>query len=336
MTHTSAKADAAPAFAAASAAASPTREPVLAVDIGGSKLIVGLVSAAGEVLCAEHSLWTGLTPEAVVGDIKKAVHSLLAAHEDYRPAIMGATIPGLADPAKGVWVEASFSGIRDLPFASIMRAEFGIPVRIDNDGNACAKAERLFGCCKGVDHFIWVTVSNGIGGSVYANGSLYSGSRGNAGEIGHVIVEEGPAARPCKCGHSGCAEMHASGPALARNYLSLGGEWKIGDGAPSAKSVDALARAGDKTALAAYELEGVYLGRAIGAAVNLLNPQKVVIGGGVSLGFDLFAPSLLKTLETHVYRNANPDFTVEQTALGYHAALLGAAALCFGDCAPAK
>ena len=190
-------------------------------------------------------------------------------------------------------------------------------------------AEWLFGCCKGVEHFIWITVSNGIGGCVFANGKLYFGGSGNAGEIGHMIVEEGPNARPCKCGLSGCAEMHASGPGLAKNYVSLSGKWIIGNEPPTAKSIDALARTGDKAAIDAYELEGFYLGRAIGAAVNLINPRKVVIGGGVSLGFDLFWPSLERTLKTHVYHNANPDLVVEPTALGYNAAILGAAALCF-------
>ena len=304
-------------------------EPVLAVDIGGSKFMVGLVSSSGEVLCAERYLWTELSPEGVVRDIKKAVHCLFASQTNYRPALIGATIPGLTDSKKGIWVEASFSGIRDLPFASLMEVEFNLPVRIANDINACAVAESLFGCCKGIDHFIWVTVSNGIGGAVFANGSLYTGSCGNAGEIGHIIVEEGPGARLCKCGHSGCAEMQASGLGLAKNYLALGGKDEIDGEAPTAKNIDALARAGDKTAIETYEVEGVYLGRAIGAAVNLFNPQKVVIGGGVSLGFDLFWPSLEKTLQTHVYRNANPKLVVEPTALGYNAGLLGAAALCF-------
>jgi glucokinase len=306
-----------------------THELALAVDIGGSKFIAGIVNSSGEILNSEWSTWTELSPEGIVKDIKTTLHTLLENHSNYHPTVLGATIPGLADPIKGLWVEASFSGIRNLPFASLMEAEFGLPVKLENDGNACAKAERLFGCCKGVDDFIWVTVSNGIGGSIFANGNLYAGSSGNAGEIGHVVVEEGPNARLCNCGLSGCAEMHASGLGLAKNYISLGGKWEIDGELPSAKLIDTLARAGDKTAIATYELEGLYLGRAIGAAVNLINPQKVVIGGGVSLGFDLFWPSLAKTLETHVYRNANPALVVEPTALGYNAALLGAAALCF-------
>jgi glucokinase len=301
----------------------------LAVDMGGSKFMAGLVSPSGEILCAKRYLWTELSPEGVVRDVKTAVRALLAANPSRLPTIMGVTIPGLADPKRGLWVEASFSGIKNLPFASLMESEFGLPVRLDNDTNACALAERLFGCCRGVDDFLWVTVSNGIGGCIFSNGSLYFGGGGNAGEIGHVIVEDGPNARPCKCGLSGCAEMHASGPGLAKNYLALGGRWEIDGEAPTAKTIDALARAGDRAAIAAYEMEGLYLGRAIGAAINLLNPRKVVLGGGVSLGFDLFQSSLAKTLETHVYRSANPGYVVEPTALGYNTALLGAAALCF-------
>jgi glucokinase len=313
----------------------------LAVDMGGSKFITGLVDESGKILASEKHLWSetaagkSVSAEGLVENVKTACRALLAANPLYIPSVMGATIPGLADPEKGLWVEASFSGIRNLPFASIMEKEFDLPVRVENDVNACALAERSFGCCSGnppgppVDDFLWITVSNGIGGCVFANGKLYTGASGNAGEIGHVIVEEGPQARPCKAGHSGCAEMHASGRALAKNYLALGGEWFIDGEAPNAKAIDVLARKGDAAAIAAYEMEGLYLGRAIGAAVNLLSPQKVVIGGGVSLGFDLFKSSLEKSLGAHVYRNANPSLIVEPSPLGYNAALLGAAVLGF-------
>jgi glucokinase len=311
---------------------------VLALDLGGSKFITALVNGEGTILASRRHLWNegpaGLAAgvEGLSTCIISAVRELLAAHPEPVPEAMGATIPGLADPLRGIWVESSFSGIRNIPFAAIMEKEFGLPVRIENDVNACALAERKFGCCggpgyEGVDDFLWVTVSNGIGGCVFAGGRVYSGASGNAGEIGHVIVEEGPNARPCKAGHWGCAEMHASGRGLAKNYLALGGNWTVDGKEPDAKSIDALARKGDAAALAAYELEGVYLGRAIGAAVNLLNPARVVIGGGVSLGYDLFKASLEKTLESHIYRNANPRLLVGPSPLGYHAALLGAAAL---------
>jgi glucokinase len=313
-------------------------DPALALDIGGSKFIAALVTEEGRILASEKRLWTvnaaGAIPgaESLVSDLKNAARDLLKANPQYRPGVMGATIPGLADPEKGLWVEASFSGIRNLSFASIMEDEFRLPVRIDNDVRACALAERVWGCCRNppIGDFIWVTVSNGIGGCVFMNGKPYRGGGGNAGEIGHIIVEEGPAARPCKAGHSGCAEMHASGRALALNYLCFGGQKTINGEEAGAKNIAALARKGDKAALAAYETEGVYLGRAIGAAVNLLSPAKVIIGGGVSLDFDLFQPSLAKSLKAHIYENANPSLAVESSPLGYNAGLLGAAALAFG------
>lgn len=301
-------------------------EYALAVDIGGSKFIAALAGKNGEILASEKRLWTPSDAENLVGEIQGAVRALLEANPQ-KPKVMGATIPGLANPEKGLWVEASFSGIKNLPFAKIMEDEFGLPVRIDNDVRACALAETIWGCCAGVDDFLWVTVSNGIGGCVFAGGKPYRGAGGNAGEIGHIIVEEGPSARPCGAGHSGCAEMHASGRALALNYLCLGG--KTAGGAPTAQTVAALARKGDRAALAAYELEGLYLGRALGAAVNLLCPAKVVIGGGVSLDFDLFRPSLEKSLKAHIYENANRGLVIEASPLGYNAALLGAAALAF-------
>jgi glucokinase len=311
---------------------------VLALDMGGSKFITGLVTGAGEILASEKRLWAEsaggrpLSAQGISADVKAAVYDLLAAHPGYKPFALGATIPGLADPQKGLWVEASFSGIRNFPFADMMEKEFGLPVKVENDVNACALAERRFGCCGGpgyepVDDFIWITVSNGIGGCVFAGGSIYAGASGNAGEIGHIIVEEGPGARPCGAGHRGCAEMHASGRALAKNYLALGGSWTIDGKEPDARAVGVLARQGNGPAMAAYELEGLYLGRAIGAAVNLLNPAKVVIGGGVSLDYDLFKDALDASLAAHIYRNANPRLRVEKSPLEHNAGLLGAAAL---------
>lgn len=295
---------------------------VLSLDMGGSKFIVGLVDDAGEILASQHHAWTELTPEEVVRDVIGAAKALLAAHPQHRPAAIGATIPGLADAARGLWVESSFSGIRNLPIAPLLREALSLPAFIRNDIQACAMAERRFGCCRDTDDFLWVTVSNGIGGAIFAEGRLLTGSRGNAGEIGHVVVVEGKSARLCKCGHHGCAEIQASGWAVPLNYQELGG--KPG---PDAREIAQRARQGESTAQETWRLEGVYLGRAIGAAVNLLNPAKVVLGGGVALSFDLFQQPLLDTLKSHVYLTANPNFSVMPTPLGYHAALLGAAAL---------
>ena len=193
----------------------------LCFDIGGSKYNVGLVRRDGTVLARQKSLWAEHTVQAMLGELFCAGHAVLARCPGQRPCAAGATIPGLADAASGMWVEASFSGIRELPIARLLRQEFGLPTAIENDARACALAERLFGAGKAVDDFFYVTVSNGIGGALFLNGALYTGALGNAGELGHcTAVENG---RPCGCGKRGCLEAHAAGPAITKNYMELGG-----------------------------------------------------------------------------------------------------------------
>lgn len=307
----------------------PILPVALSIDIGGSKFMTGYVDAKGKVLASTWNLWSDMTRESIMKDVINAVYDLKKAYPQYEASVIGVTIPGLADSCKGLWVESCFSEIKNLPVRDILYREFAMPVYIDNDTRACAVAEHRWGACQGVDDFIWITVSNGIGGAVYTNGCLYSGKFNNAGEVGHIVIEEGIGARKCRCGNSGCAEAYASGRGLRKNYLSMGGQIII-DGEPAnAKKIDLLARQGDKVALEAYRMEGIYLGRVVSVCASLLNPSKIILGGGVAMGFDLFKTSLFETVDTHVYKSANPELLVEKTALGYNAALLGAAALAF-------
>ncbi len=133
-----------------------------------------------------------------------------------------------------------------------------------------------------------------------------------------TVEEDG---RPCKCGKKGCLEAYAAGPGIARTYAELTGEDAGGE------AIARRARDGEAAALEVFRREGVYLGRMIGMAVNLLSPELVILGGGLSLAFDLYKDSLLKTVESHVYLAANPGLRVAPTPLGYEGGLLGAAAL---------
>ncbi|NCB62105.1 MAG: ROK family protein [Clostridia bacterium] len=295
----------------------------LCFDIGGSKYNVGLMDEGGRILAQSVSPWAAPpTAESVPQELFACADALLAGHPQWRPDVAGATIPGLADPEKGLWIEAAFSGIRGLPIRNLIESRYSLPAAIDNDGQACALAERVFGCCKGVDDFLYLTVSNGVGGAVVLGGRPYGGCALGAGEIGHfMVVEDG---RLCPCGNRGCLEAHAAGPGISKNYRELGGPSAL-----SAREIAQLARKGDPTALETFRLEGRYLGTAISWAVNLLNPAKVIIGGGVSLAFDLFEESLRDTLSRHIYRRANATLAVEPTALGYNGGLYGAAALAF-------
>lgn len=300
----------------------------LAIDMGGSKFMVGFINDKGEILCKNRHLWSKLDSESVVSDVITAVKQLKKENPQYKAITAGATIPGLADPKNGIWVEASFSGIRNLKIAEILGEEFKLPVFIDNDTNACAIAEKLFGVCIDSSDFLWITVSNGVGGAIFARDQLYCGGSGNAGEIGHMVVVE-DSGYMCKCGSVGCLEAHAAGPAIVKNYIALGGRGLIDGNSPTAKTIGGLAMLGDTTAIATYKLEGQYLGKAIAAVVNILNPQKIVFGGGVSMSFSLFEDALREVVNKRIYRGANKNLEIVQTGLGYNAALLGAAALGF-------
>ena len=295
----------------------------LAFDLGGSKLVTGLVSREGTVLWKRRVEWSPKSASDVVQALRAEGRRALLENPHIRPEVIGANIPGLADPANGEWLSASFSGICDVPVAQALSKAFGLPARADNDGQTCAMAERAFGAGRGVDDFLYLTVSNGVGGGIYSRGRLVRGAFSGACEIGHVTVVEG--GRECGCGKRGCLEMYAAGPGLSRTYRERTG--READGELLAR----LARDGDADALFAWRQAGECLGRAIAMAVNVLNPRRVILGGGLSLAFDLFSPSLHKALQANVFAPPNKYLHVLPTPLGYDGALLGAAALAFSN-----
>jgi glucokinase len=298
---------------------------ILAIDIGGSKYMVGLVGENGEIYAKKRYPSTETSGDKMVENITIAARRLLDENSGYQIEMTGVTIPGLADPKKGYWVEACFSGIHDLAIGPTLEYEFGVPAYVDNDGQACALAERIFGACRDIHNFIYLTVSNGIGGAVFARDKIYYGAFGNAGEFGHVVVVED--GRLCKCGKKGCLEMYAAGPGIVLNYIKLGGCQFIGGKEADAERIAALAKEGNSIAIDTFKMEGYYLGKVIAAACNLLNPAIVIIGGGVSLSFSIFEKDLLENIQRFTYISANKEIKIMPSALGDNGGLLGAAAV---------
>jgi len=294
---------------------------VLAIDIGGSQMTVGCVDSGGRVSGkTQIGLSGGVTQESLTGAVKQGAERL-----DLRGiSAVGVNIPGLADVKNGIWVHAPYSGVSDYPVVREFEKIFKLPVYIENDVNACALAEKLFGLCKYINDYIWITVSNGIGGSVVLNGGLYGGSAGNAGEIGHFIVEENQGFK-CGCGNTGCLEAQGAGPGIAKHYGVLSGRQIAAD--MRSKEVGELARAGDIHAIAAFEKSGYYIGKGLSYAVNFVNPEAVILGGGVMMDDELIMPAVKLNFDRFVFKKANQDIKIFKTALGYDAALLGAATL---------
>ena len=297
----------------------------LCFDIGGSKYNVGFIREDGVLLGQEKARWSRpLSAQTVEDELAAACGRLGERFPQIYPDVMGITIPGLADPQEGIWVDAPFSGIRNFPVRQKLEKRYGIPAAADNDGQACCLAESVFGSAVGERNFFYMTISNGIGGALFLDGKLYQG-QGGAGEIGHCVAE--PEGRLCPCGNKGCLEACAAGPGISQNYQEL----REDKSQPllEAKEIARLARMGEEAALETFRMEGAYLGNALSWVINLLNVPLVILGGGVSLAFDLFEPSMKEALKERVFARANPSVEVRPTALGYNGGLYGAAALGF-------
>lgn len=301
---------------------------VLAIDIGGSKMLAGIVRVFEkknsqkeldfEILSTEgESLPAEMTEDGILAEIQKLSEKVLKNVSMDEIESVGVTIPGLAD--ERVWIYAPFSGIQNFQIVDALEKMFQKSIFIENDVNACAIAEGIFGACRNVRDFIWLTISNGIGGGIVLDGKIYRGARGFSGEFGHLnVVKDGEL---CGCGKRGCLEAECAGPGISRFYAHLTSE-----NVPAAE-IAKRAEAGETAALAAFEREGKVLGNALANAANILNPEKIIIGGGVSRAWNLFYPSLEEEFQKEIFKRANENVLIERTALGYEAALIGAAAL---------
>jgi glucokinase len=310
---------------------------ILTLDIGGSKLIAALLFADDSRFEIDSAAYRTLATDCCQEKLLTLIDDAVAELGNITFERVGVTIPGLADSQNGIWVYACFSGIRDFPIVQILSNRFnGKPIAIENDVNACALAEKKFGKCKELNDFLWITVSNGIGGGLILNGDIYSGHFGGAAEIGHFFMGLVDGSQPpirCGCGRFGCLEAEAAGPGIAKRYAwRLQTRQKWDTPTPilppyTAQKVAELAHNGDPIALSVMETTGTLLGKAASYAVNLLNLEAVIFGGGVAQSFDLLLPSLEKSFRSHLFQSANPSVRIEQTGLGYHAGLAGAAAI---------
>ena len=293
---------------------------IFACDIGGSKLLCGLVTPEGEIVDTESTAFPADVNTDIIEEYIMSFYTVLTGRNpEYTPYVCGMTIPGLADPEAGMWVYACFSGISDYPIVDRMSKKLNMPVYIENDVNACAYAEKVFGACRDCDDFLWMTVSNGVGGGLVLGGKVYAGAFGGSGEIGHVIVEDnGPL---CPCGHHGCMEAVAAGPGIARRYEAITGTWLC------AKDISVLARQGDETAMNVMAKTGEYIGKALGKAASLLNLRRYVLGGGVMQSFDLMEPYIREAFASEAFASPNKNAEIITTALKYEAGLMGACAI---------
>jgi glucokinase len=312
--------------------------PALGIDLGGTKILVGVVSATHKILGrAKRTTPAKEGGPAIVAAIVACVEDALEAAGLTRSEVVGAGVgsPGPLDVKTGTILFSANMNVRNFPLGAELSAGLGRPVIVRNDVRVAGTAEFRLGVARGYRDVIAAFVGTGIGGCVIRNGEIVAGSTGNAGEIGHMIVKAG--GPRCGCGARGCMEALASRTAIARRV-----EKAIRKGLPTVLS-DKMTRRGGRLksgdlseAVAARDLVALkevqraahFLGIGLGSLINALGPEIVIIGGGVveALG-DPYLELVRSAARSQAFTDPEAKIRIERAALGDDAGILGAALL---------
>jgi glucokinase len=305
-------------------------DPVLAIDVGGTKMAAGLVEPGGRLASwAQAETPRGLEAEQLWRTLDALCTRLLAeARVDARDGLAGVGC-GCGGPLE--WPAGRVSPLnipawRDFPLRERLQERFpGCTVRLHNDAICMAAGEHWRGAGRGRRNMLGMVVSTGVGGGLVLDGRLINGATGNAGHIGHVVVD--PSGPFCVCGGRGCLEAIARGPALAAWAQSEG--WRPGQAPASAKDLADDAAQGHPIGIAAMRRAGRALGIAIASVAHLCDLEVVAIGGGLAQAGPLLFDPLEEALRIHIGLVYARDVRVVPAGLGQSAGLIGAAALIF-------
>jgi glucokinase len=301
----------------------------IGVDVGGTKIAAGIVNAEGEIL-DEARYPTPHSPEKLVEAIAGAIAEVRDGFE-VRAACLA--VPGLILAQENrVVFSPNLRAVEGIPLKDELEPRIGLPLTIENDGNAAAWGEFRFGVGSEADHLIFVTLGTGIGGGVITHGILMRGAQGSGGELGHVTVQAtGPR---CSCGNRGCLEALASGTAIghrAREVAVENSASALGRLAAERKvlgeDVTELARDGDKVALSVLEEAGTWLGVGLAGFVNVFNPEVVAVGGGAMEAGELILGAARREVMLRARPPSRDLAEIKVATLGPKSGVLGAAAL---------
>ena len=309
----------------------------IGIDVGGTGIQFGAVDKDLKII-AEESIPTNthLSIPEQIAQMAAAVVTT-AARAGFSPdqiESVGVGIPGIANPKTGEIDRCPNMGWFHVPFREEFRKHLSIPLFIENDANVAALAESVAGVSAGTSSSVFITIGTGIGSGIIINGRIWNGFHGIGGELGHVILDLDGV--PCTCGNRGCLERYCSATALIRMgreavrdnpdsliLSSVGGD-------PSgieARTVIDAAREGDPVAMRVYSEYISCLAQAVASVVNLLDPEVVVIGGGVSKAGDFLMDPLRKEYPKYVIFNDQPMPEIKLAVLGSRAGVIGAAML---------
>lgn len=303
--------------------------PAIALDLGGTQVRAALVSDGRVVKRAAMKTDVAGGPVAVMAQFEALVTQVASADDLAQVCGIGISSAGPLDAERGVVMHIpTIPGWDGFSFADEVSRRFGLPAVLESDAIAAAVGEWKYGAGVGLRHLVYVTVSTGVGGGVIADGRVVRGRRGMAGHVGHLrLTQEGPR---CFCGTVGCFEAVASGSALgarareaaARDPSGYLGQVENAD----ARHVIEGARAGDAVCLALVAEQARWLGQGFTSVIHAYSPERVIMGGGVAQGFDLFEAGIHDVIRADAVAPFK-DVRVVPAALGDNAGLIGAAAL---------
>ena len=310
---------------------------VLGVDIGGTKIAVGIVDRAGKILAQGRTpMVANGTPEAALNAVVSAIDSILSSGTEVEG--IGICAPGPLDPESGIVLNPpNLPCWRNFPLAEKIRAKYKVPVNVDNDANAAALAETLWGAAQGFRYVFYATIGTGIGTGIVFDGAIYHGKTGSAGEGGHVSIDyRGPV---CGCGKRGCIEILAAGPAIgARARAKIAVEPLRGKtivdlakgnvSAISSQHVGEAFESGDPLAREVLEETVHLLTIWLGNIVDLLDPDVIVVGGGVAAMLRTFFEEIKRGMPEWCVNPRASEIPLLMAHYGADAGIAGGAALC--------
>ena len=310
--------------------------PVLAIDLGGTKIITAIVSSDGQVIDKERSLTlTDEGPSSVINRLLSAVDYILHLKNIASSELGSISIAaaGGIDIERGLVTSSPhLPGWHDVPLRNIVSEKYGVTTFLLNDTSATALGEHRFGVGKGVNNLILLTIGTGIGGGIIIDGRLYHGPSSSAGELGHMTVDiHGPR---CVCGNIGCLETLVSGPVIAneaKKRIAQGERSSLVDMVAgriediTAEEIGVAARAGDSLALDIITEAATYLGVGLVNLVNIFNPEMIIIGGGVAELGDLLLEPARRVVKERAFRMSAQAVRIVPAQLGDEAGVRGAA-----------
>ncbi len=310
-----------------------TPGPIIGVDIGGTSIKAGIVASSGEISCpVQVATAAGAGREAITAGFAAAVEQVLEAARAARlePAGIGIATAGAVDSHNGSIFAATenLPGWTGFPLAAFARERFHLPTAVVNDAQAAALSELYFGVGRGLENFVAITIGTGVGAGIVCDGKLLKGEHGFAGTVGHHVLVAG--GRPCNCGRRGCLEAYVSTAALIREYRDNGGvlDGEVDDAA-QVLLINQLAKQGDAAARKAYAALSGYLAEGIANVFNVLDPQAVLLGGGLIEGQPNFVGEVESRVRALLPFGARRHPRVQSATAGRFAGLQGAATLVF-------